>query len=970
MNEVAKDILAHYGIKRRSGRYPWGSGKDPYQHGGDFLARVEQAIDINSPVEGNAPYRYGVKKRLGKYPWGDENGDYKTSEDFLKQVEAYRKEKITYTDPETGETYSGETAVSRMMGMDSTSEFRLACQVAISERRRLEVDRVKSLKSDGYSNSEIARIMGKNESTIRSLLDENREANMNAAKNTADFLREQINEKGIIDVGIGVEKELGITRNKLDEALYMLEAEGYPIYGRGISQVTNPNQQTTLKLICPPGTQWADTYDETKINSITEYASKDDGETFATFQYPASMDSSRIKILLADEAGLDGYTGSERDGLIEIRRGVKDLDLGDSAYAQVRILVDNDKYMKGVAVYSDNIPDGYDVVFNSSKQDYSKALKEIKDDPDNPFGSLIKANGQSTYIDDDGNEQLSLINKTREEGEWGEWSKTLPSQFLSKQPQALVKKQLDLSIAEKQSQYEDILNYPNPTIRKALLEEFASDCDSTAVDLDAASLPRQKYQVILPVPSLKDNEVYAPNYNDGEQVALVRFPHGGTFEIPIVTVNNKNQEAIDILGKNALDAVAVNKNVANILSGADFDGDTVMVIPVNSNVKIQNKKPFENLKDFDNKIEYGTEKRDDGYYRNGEKITVMTKRNTQMEMGIITNLITDMTLKGATDDELERAVRHSMVVIDAEKHHLDYKASEKDNGIDELKRIYQKHTDDDGYGGASTIISRAKSEKRIDIVRYGSPDMNEMKKTGKLKYKEGYETYTDKDGKTRVRQTITTKMAEADDAFDLVSDRELAGPIEVAYANYANTLKSMANDARKTMANTKDIPYSPAAKEVYSNEVQSLSDKLTKSELNAPRERKAQILAKAVVKAKEQDNPTLSKEEKGKIRQQALTNARNKVGAQREPIHITDSEWEAIQAGAISKTKLKQIIKYVDSDELKSRALPRSTTTLTSAKQARLTAMLNSGYTNKEIADALNVSESTIINYIKEGRNS
>ena len=41
MNPVAEDILMHYGTKKHSGRYPWGSGKNPYQHSGDFLSRFE-----------------------------------------------------------------------------------------------------------------------------------------------------------------------------------------------------------------------------------------------------------------------------------------------------------------------------------------------------------------------------------------------------------------------------------------------------------------------------------------------------------------------------------------------------------------------------------------------------------------------------------------------------------------------------------------------------------------------------------------------------------------------------------------------------------------------------------------------------------------------------------------------------------------------------------------------------------------
>lgn len=42
MNPIAEEMLMHYGMPRRSGRYPWGSGDNPYQHSGDFLSRVEE----------------------------------------------------------------------------------------------------------------------------------------------------------------------------------------------------------------------------------------------------------------------------------------------------------------------------------------------------------------------------------------------------------------------------------------------------------------------------------------------------------------------------------------------------------------------------------------------------------------------------------------------------------------------------------------------------------------------------------------------------------------------------------------------------------------------------------------------------------------------------------------------------------------------------------------------------------------
>lgn len=889
MNSIAEEILMHYGMPRRSGRYPWGSGDNPYQHSGDFLSRIEEL------------------KNQGL----------------------------------------SETEIAKSMGL-TTTQYRTQKSLAKDERRALEVATAKGLREKGYSLNEIAEKMGySNDSSIRSLLNENSEARMNQAKKTAEFLKEQIDKKGMIDVGTGVERELGISKEKLNQALYILEMEGYPVYGGGVPQVTNPGKQTNIKVICPPGTEHKEIYNFENVHSVTDYVSHDGGDTFDTFVYPKSMDSSRLQIRYAEEGGV------QKDGVVEIRRGVEDLSLGGSHYAQVRILVDDTRYIKGMAIYSDDLPDGVDVVFNTNKKlgtPKSDVLKKITDDPENPFGSLIKAGGQSYYTDANGQRQLSLINKRAEEGDWGEWSDHLPSQFLSKQSMTLIKKQLGLAAADKQAEYDEICSLTNPTVKKALLKSFADDCDSAAVHLQAAALPRQKYQVILPITTMKDNEVYAPNYKNGEQVALIRFPHGGTFEIPVLTVNNKHPDAKRILG-NAKDAVGINSKVAERLSGADFDGDTVMVIPTGGKVKITATSPLRGLEGFDPKTEYGP----DTY----KGRTVKAMRNTQTEMGKISNLITDMTLKGATEDELARAVRHSMVVIDAEKHHLDYKQSEVDNGIASLKKKYQGTVDEDGkyHEGAATLISRAKSETSV-LKRKGSPIINPD--TGEQSYKEVYEEYVDKNGKTRVRTQASTKMAETRDAYLLSSGT----PQEEAYAEYANTMKSLANQARKEMVSTGKIAYSASAKATYQEEVDSLSAKLNVALMNAPRERQAQVIANASVAAKKQDNPDMTNGEIKKANQQALTAARASVGARRETIKVTDKEWEAIQAGAISENKLTQIINNVDIDDLRQRATPRATTELSTAKVNKIASMNASGYSTAEIAEALGVSTSTVSKYL------
>lgn len=886
MNQVAEDILMHYGMPRRSGRYPWGSGDNPYQHSGDFLSRVEE----------------------------------------LKKQGLSEKE------------------IADSFGL-TTTQFRTQKSLAKNERRALEVATAKGLREKGYSLNEIAEKMGyTNDSSIRSLLNESSESNMNQAQKTADFLRKQIDEKGMIDVGTGVERELGISKEKLNQALYILEMEGYPVYGGGVPQVTNPGKQTNIKVICPPGTEHKDIYDYENVHSLTDYVSHDNGETFDTFVYPKSMDSKRLEICYAEDGGI------HKDGVIELRRGVDDLSLGDSHYAQVRILVDDTKYLKGMAIYSDDLPPGVDVRFNTNKKQgtpMGDVLKNIKDDPDNPFGSLIKAGGQSYYIDKNGKRQLSLINKRAEEGDWGAWSDKLPSQFLSKQSLHLVKKQLGLAASDKLAEFDEICRLTNPTVKKTLLKSFADDCDAAAIHLQAAALPRQKYQVILPITSMKDNEVYAPNYKNGEQVALIRYPHGGTFEIPIVTVNNKQPEAKRVLG-NALDAIGINSRVAERLSGADFDGDTVMVIPTGGKVKITSTSPLKGLEGFDPKTSYP--------YKEGMK----TMRNTQTEMGKVSNLITDMTLKGATQDELARAVRHSMVVIDAEKHKLNYKQSEIDNGIASLKKKYQGHYDEDGkyHEGAATLISRAKSETSV-LKRKGSPIIDP--KTGEQSYKEVYEEYVDKKtGKTKVRTQASTKMAETRDARTLSSGH----PVEEAYADYANQMKSLGNRARKEMLSTGKIAYSASAKAAYQPEVDSLSAKLNVALRNAPKERQAQVIANANVAAKKKDNPDMTNAEIKKAGQQALTSARVKVGAKREPIKLTDKEWEAIQAGAISENKLKQIINNVNIDELRQRATPRMTTSLSSAKISKISSMNASGYSIAEIAQALGVSTSTVSKYL------
>lgn len=894
MDLVEEDILMHYGVKRRSGRYPWGSGDNPYQHGGDFLARVEEL------------------QRLGK-----------TEKQIADELHL------------------------------STTDLRMQVRVAKHERRALQADRARSLREDGKTLDEIASILGyANDSSVRALLNENTAANKNKAQATAEILKKELAEKGAIDVGTGVERQLGVSTGVLQEALFILETEGYNRYGVGVPQVNDPKKRTITPVISVPEIDQREVYQNLDlVKSVGDYHSTDGGESWDKREYPASIDSSRVKILYGDEGG------ALKDGVIEIRRGVADLDLGDSHYAQVRILVDGTHYLKGMAMYSDDMPDGADIVFNTNKHTGTPkmdVLKKIQDDPDNPFGALIKANGQSHYIDADGNEKLSAINKLKEEGDWDKMSKNLSSQFLSKQPIQLIKKQLDLTYADAADEFSEICSLNNPTVKRKLLLDFADECDSAAVHLKAAALPRQSTQVILPLNAMKESEIFAPNYRDGEKVVLIRYPHGGTFEIPELTVNNKNPTAVSVLGKNIRDAVGINPKVAERLSGADFDGDQVVVIPTGGRVKIQSTPALKDLKDFDPKTDYSTEG------KTGVRLLAKGAA-TQRQMGEISNLITDMTLKGATEPEIARAVKHSMVVIDAAKHKLDYRQSEKDNGIAELKKKYQGFDDETGHhGGASTLLSRRKQDVEVP-ERQGSGVIDPL--TGKVVYKESGRTYVDpRTGKTVAATTKVKRILAVDDVRSMSS-----GTLqEEAYADYANKMKDLANKARLAYKATPTLKRSASAAKAFEPEVNRLMAALKVAQLNAPLEREAQRIANARVKAKVQANNITDKDEISKIRRAAISDARNSTGAsgKRTRITISDGEWTAIQSGAISDTTLSEILRYAEPKTVRERATPRRTTQLSDARISRIKAMANSGHTNAEIAEALGISTSAVSKYL------
>lgn len=881
---------------------------------------------------------YGILRRSGRYPWGSGGNAYQRSNTFLDMVADLRAKGLTRTE------------IAKGMGLSST-DFVAANSMAKFEQRAGDRAQVIRLKDKGLSNVAIGKKMGKNESSIRSLLNPVLNERANITKNTADMLKDNLKKHDYIDVGVGVERHIGLSRSRLQVAIAMLKDEGYKVYYIPVEQL-GTGKQTSILTLAKPDVSWSDVYNNKDKIGLVDHQTEDSGRTFMGLQPVQSLDSKRLQVVYKEDGG------AQKDGVIELRPGVADISLGNANYAQVRIGVDGDKFLKGMAMYSDDLPPGIDVRFNTNKSKSIPKLETLKPmktkedgsiDHDNPFGTTIKGEAelqraQRFYTDASGKKQISKLNIVNEEGDWNQWSTSLSSQVLSKQSPEITKRQLKLAYDIKKQEYDEILALTNPVIKKRLLEAMADDADASAVHLKAAGLPRQATRVILPLPGLKETEIHAPTFRDGESVALIRYPHGGKFEIPELTVNNRSSIGRKKIGT-ADDAVGISPLVAERMSGADFDGDTVLVIP-NNNKNIKSMAPLKGLKNFDPQESYPSQP-------GMKKMTT-----TNLQMGNISNLITDMTIKKATPSELARAVRHSMVVIDAEKHSLNYKQSEIDNGISALKIKYQGGAN----RGASTLVSRASSEQRVPHRVEGKiikdPKTGKSKrhyvdpKTGEKLYETTGEQYTTKEGKVVKRTTESTKMYEAKDANALSSGT----PIEKVYADHANKLKALGNASRKEAYSIKPKPYSASAKKTYAPQVEALNAKLNLALKNAPIERQAQLFANRVVDEKRRDNPAMDKDDIKKAKGQALVEARLRTGAKKTQIDITPKEWEAIQAGAISTSQLKSILDNADLDRVKELATPRPTNTLPTAKLNKARNMLNNGYTQAEIADHLGVS--------------
>ena len=139
-------------------------------------------------------YHYGTPRHSGRYPWGSGENPYQRYANFKGNVERLRAKGMSNTE------------IARSMGM-TTSVFRAKLSMAEDELRKEKVAEATKLREKGYSLPAIAKRMGlPNESSVRSLLEPKSSARAQQTENVINMLKKAVDENRYVDVGGGVEK--------------------------------------------------------------------------------------------------------------------------------------------------------------------------------------------------------------------------------------------------------------------------------------------------------------------------------------------------------------------------------------------------------------------------------------------------------------------------------------------------------------------------------------------------------------------------------------------------------------------------------------------------------------------------------------------------------------------------------------------------------------------------------------------
>ena len=344
---------------------------------------------------------YGVLRRSGRYPWGSHDNEPQRNKEWLDYVKELEKEGFT------------QKQIADSYGM-TINELRNRRSISTVFHRQSNIAFAQALRDKGTGTTEISRRMNVPEPTVRSWLAAGVKDKANVLTNTTNMLRKEMETKRFLDVGKGVANQIGISKTRLDTAVAALKDEGYKVFNIKEPQVTNDNE-TNVKVLARPDTTFKDLVNNKHEIEIPQHYSDDGGRKIKVIQEPLTIDPSRVGVVYKEDGG------DEADGVIYVRPGVKDVEIGGKNYAQVRVAVGPDHYLKGMAVYKEDLPKGVDLLFNTNKTKTCNKLDVMKKNADEKNfevgGAHPLLKSITRQIDDPETGKLtSVMNIVNEEG--------------------------------------------------------------------------------------------------------------------------------------------------------------------------------------------------------------------------------------------------------------------------------------------------------------------------------------------------------------------------------------------------------------------------------------------------------------------------------------------------------------------------------------------------------------------------
>lgn len=234
---------------------------------------------------------YGTKRHSGRYEWGSGGNVPGHNRTLLQQIEELRRQGVPEKDIADG------------FGL-KTHEMR---DLKTIENNRIRQERIafaQTLRDKGTSHVAIGQRMGISEGSVRNLLKDGETEKAAILTNIANVIKTEVDSDGgsLIDVGSGVEQHLNISENKLRAAVTMLRDQGYTLHNIKGEQPTT-GKQTNIKVLAGPGVTKAEIYRRKgEIRQPIRYF-QEGGRTDFGILPPLSISPDRVSINYAENSG-------------------------------------------------------------------------------------------------------------------------------------------------------------------------------------------------------------------------------------------------------------------------------------------------------------------------------------------------------------------------------------------------------------------------------------------------------------------------------------------------------------------------------------------------------------------------------------------------------------------------------------------------------------------------------------------